>query len=198
MKQLAVILAAVACFVAAYFLADQRTILVAAGIGALAILVPPEKVGLGRKKPPTALLALLFAGAMGYSQTSCTPAATQAIVSAATNVLSEILLRSQQTNSVLDMVEARVDALQLPPEVDKRVRVGIAACRAANAAALAAAEGAEQSVESANAAFEPFRKEWAALAQILEQVGVLGTDGAFKAAPGEVAIPQPLALKRIE
>lgn len=194
--QVLLVVAALVCFAAAYFLEEQRTILVAAGIGAIALLVNPEKVGISRKK--STLLALLFAGSMGMGQTGCTPAATQAVVSAASSVLSEILLRSQQSSEVLDMVESRVDGLPLSPDVVARIRTGIAACRAANAAALAAAQGAEQTAASANAAFEPFRKEWSALAQILEQAGVLGGDGKFKVEPGAVAIPAPLALAPFE
>lgn len=189
------ILAAIACFVAAFFLEDQRTLLVAAGVAAIALLTP--QLGKSAKKTTT-LLALLFASSFGMSQLACTPASTQAIVSAASSVLSELLIRSQQTSEVLDMVESRVEGLPLPPEVVARIRTGIAACRAANAAALAAAQGAEQTVTSANAAFEPFRREWAVLAQILEQAGILGADGAFKAEPGQVAIPQPLALEPIQ
>lgn len=144
-------------------------------------------------------LALLFLLALAcmLSLPSCSPAATQAVVSAASSILSEVLLKSSQASTVLDLVEQRVDALQLPPDLDKRVRLGIAACRAANSAALTAVHGVEQTAASANAAFAPFRQEWAALAQVLEQIGILGADGTFKAEPGQVAIPQPLALRPI-
>lgn len=131
--------------------------------------------------------------------TGCSPAAMQTVAKVASVALEEILRRSAQASTVIDMVEAKVDGAQavIPPDVLRKVRQGIAAARAANAAALAAVDGADQTVNAANAAFKPFRDEWGNLMVLLTEAG-LAQSGALKAAPGEVAIPAPLALVPFE
>jgi hypothetical protein len=131
--------------------------------------------------------------------TACSPATMQTVAKVASVALEEILRRSAQASTVIDMVEAKVDGASavIPPDVLRKVRQGIAAARAANAAALAAANGADQTVAAANAAFRPFRDEWGNLMVLLTEAG-LAQSGSLKAAPGEVAIPAPLALVPFE
>lgn len=126
---------------------------------------------------------------------SCTPAMTSAVVDATSRILAEVVARSQQASTVIDMVEARVQGLPLPEDLMAKVKTSIAACRAANSAAVEAARGADVTAKAADAAFQPFREEWQKLSDLLRLAGVKGADGRFQAKPGEVAIPEPLAMK---
>jgi hypothetical protein len=166
---------------------------------AIALLVPGARSATHAalaKQGPAVLLALFLAP----SVTSCTPAMAQTVASVVSQVVSEVLLRSQQTNDVLDMIEAQVDAAEAhaPPDVVKKVRIGIAACRAANAAAVAASRGVELTAAQAQANFKPFREEWKRLTELLAEIGLASKDGRLMAAPGDVLVPEPLAALPFE
>jgi hypothetical protein len=128
--------------------------------------------------------------------TGCSPAVTQVVTKAVGEIAAEIIRRAAQTDTVIDMVESKVDAAApaIPPDLLRRIRLSIAAARSATALAYDAAEGSKQTVADANAAFKPFRDEWGNLIVLLSEAG-LAQSGALKASPGEVATPAPLGLK---
>lgn len=187
------ILAAVACFAAAYFMPDQRVVLVAAGVAALGLAAPELGKGAGRGGTGAAVLCLAL---LSPTFTSCSPAVTQAVVSTAAAIVQEVLLRSQQSSVVLDQVEGTLDQLQVPP--NHKARTAVQACRAALSVAVKAVRAGEQTAEAANVAFAGFREQWAVLMAELQALGLSSSGGRLAAQPGMVAIDEPLALQPFE
>lgn len=145
------------------------------------------------------LLSLSMIVLAPLTLTRCNKETAQVVGSVVGSVVEQVLLRAAQTNTVLDQVEAKLDLIgPLPGDYEKRARTALAASRAAIAAAVAAVEGGQKTVEVANQALAPFRDEWAKLIQILAEAGIADGAGRLKAAPGEIAIAEPLALKPVQ
>lgn len=140
-----------------------------------------------------------FAG-LATTQTGCTDKQAATVLDVASKIVTEAVLRSTQASSIVDSVEAKVDAAEkagLPADIVKKLRAGIAVLRATNQAALAAVQGGANTVVAADSAFAPFRDAWGLLMVDLTSAG-LASSGALKAGPGEVAIGTPLALKSFQ
>jgi hypothetical protein len=147
----------------------------------------------------TKILPFILLGALASTQSACTPAQAVAAANLGSKILEVVTARTSQTNTVLDMIESELVGIErnLPPDVVVRVRQLIAGTRAVNAAALQAAETGNETVQEANARAADFRAEWSALMAELQSIG-LANAGKFSAAPGHVAVPEPLAGQPVE
>jgi hypothetical protein len=99
---------------------------------------------------------------------------------------------------VIDSIERFIDAFfrQKPsPDLEKKVRDGIARSRSALSAALRLAQGTEKLEQAQiDAAFADFKAAYTELLVILGPLGVQQQGTALRATPGGLIVPEPLAL----
>lgn len=138
-------------------------------------------------------IALLLLGSMATTGCASFAAALPVLV----DVIA-IVTDAQQILSLIELAAQKYFAAKPNAVLQEKYEKALVKAKLSLDAALRAARGAQElDQKQASAAFEDFRAAYQDLLEVLKEAGVVGVDGALRAAPGgppQATIPTPMAL----